>query len=268
MKFRIYLTTATLLFAIITATAAELVFIDLRNRTAEELLPILRPMAGSASLSGADYKLFVRGEPADVARIREMLAVLDKAPQQLMVSVRYSTSAQKNHTDIRGAGTISNQGSNVALSGKAVRSTADDGTTASVRVLEGNGAHISTGQSVPVVSSFLVASRNGKGGTTGFATDYRELSTGFNVVPRVNGDRVVLEISAQQQNLSGNGAGSASTQRTTTTLAGKIGEWIELGGVDDSFDEQRSGVGIAGGSQRTATRSDRRAIAVKVEKAE
>jgi len=272
MKVRVFTQTlcvATLALMALGATAAELVVIDLHNRTADELLPVIRPMAGDAALSGADYKLFVRGTASDVARIREMLNVIDRAPQQLMISVRYSGTPQSRDSDVRGAASITDRNSEVVLNGHVVRSTASDNSISSVRVLEGNGAHISTGQSVPVIGTILSTASNGKHpARLSIATDYRELTSGFDVVPRVNGDRVVLEISTQQQRAGASVSGTVTTQRTTSTLAGRLGEWIELGGVDSSFTEQRNSAGVAGGSRHTTTQSDQRIVAVKVEKSE
>jgi len=55
------------------ATGAEFVSIDLHNRTAADVLPLLRPVAETASLSGIDSKLFVRDEAADVVHVRQWI---------------------------------------------------------------------------------------------------------------------------------------------------------------------------------------------------
>ncbi|HYM36556.1 MAG TPA: secretin N-terminal domain-containing protein [Steroidobacteraceae bacterium] len=267
MKLRSFFCCSVLLLITSFAYAADLAVIDLHNRTAEELLPILKPMAGDASLSGLNYKLFVRGSAADVARIREMLNVLDRAQQQLLISVRYSSNPVSNEVEARAGGTIAKRGVEVSIGGSSTRSTASDSSTSSVRVLEGNGAHISNGQSMPIVSAMLLKpATQDHGPSVGIATDYRELTSGFDVLPRINGDRVVLDISSQQQRAGNLGAGSATTQRTTTTVSGKLGEWIELGGVSESSSQQNNGIGVFSGSRRIATQSDQRTIFVKVEK--
>jgi type II secretory pathway component GspD/PulD (secretin) len=282
MAIRAYfssLALVTMLFTVtatLTARAADLTVIDLHNRTAEEMLPILKPLVGpDVALSGIDYKLLVRGDGSEVARVREALAVLDKAPRQLLISVRYDGQPQNKATDVGVAGTINNDGSQIAVRGKSTLHTASDSNVSTVRVLEGNGAHISTGQSVPVVAALMLPSRGGRQNVVaGMTTDYRELTSGFDVLPRVNGDRVVLDISTQQERAadvgqvnSGQSIGhsSAVVQRATTTIAGRIGEWIELGGVTSSITEQRTGISTGGASHRLSTQSDQRTIAVKVE---
>jgi len=50
---------------------------------------------------------------------------------------------------------------------------------------------------------------------------YRDIGQGFYVEPRVNGEQVSLEISIQAD--SGNRA-----ERLSATVAGRLGEWMEL----------------------------------------
>jgi type II secretory pathway component GspD/PulD (secretin) len=248
------------------ALAADLVVIELHNRTAEAVLPALRPLVGpQVSLSGIDYKLLVRGDPEDVAKIREVLAVLDRAPLQLLISVRYAGAPQSKTSAIGANANINNGGAQVAVRGSVSTNANADASVGAVRVLEGNSAHISTGQSVPVVTAFIPTQYSRRSSSVGIATDYREVTSGFDVLPRLNGERVVLEISAQQQRFTDSNAGSASTQRASTTIAGKLGEWIDLGGVTSASNEQQSGVHIAGAERRVSTQSDERTIAVKVE---
>ncbi len=296
MKASIFCPVAALLFwlSATLCAAADLVVVDLRYRTAEELLPVLRPLVGTdVSLSAIDYKLLVRGNASDVARIREALAVLDRAPKQLSISVRYGSAPQSNSIDLsartnkdnKDESRFENRGTKIVVRGGIVTSTATDSNVSSIRVLEGHSAHISDGQSVPVVTAFVLPQIMGRqlsagsasggpaniGPNIGIATDYREITSGFDVLPRVNGDRVTLDIATQQQRLTDSNSGSANLpsyatmQRATTTLAGRLGEWIDLGGVSSAVEERRSNVDLVGGSRRTTTRSDRRSISVKIE---
>ena len=103
------------------------------------------------------------------------------------------------------------------------------------------------------------------GAVIGATTDYRELASGFDVLPRVNGDRVMLDISTRQEQATDANSGAATVQRATTTIAGRLGEWIDLGGVTSSASEESVAVGTGGATTRVATQSDQRNIAVKVE---
>jgi hypothetical protein len=59
---------------------------------------------------------------------------------------------------------------------------------------------------------------------------YRDVGRGFYAVPHVNGQRVTLEISQQADSMNSYGGSAINTQRLSTTVAGRLGEWIELGG--------------------------------------
>ncbi len=268
---------AALALRVSTVTAADLTVIELRNRTADEMLPVLRPLVGSdAALSGIDYKLFVRGTATDVARIREALAVLDRTPRQLMVSVRYNDNPQDKSTGVGIGGSVGNNGvtinrTKVGVHAGTTISTASDSRISSVRVLEGNGAHIATGQTIPLVTAVrwpTRSSQNQQNTINGVAIDYHEFSSGFEVMPRINGDRVLLEISTQQERAPDGSRNSGAVQRANTTVAGRLGEWIELGGVTTSAYEQNTNVGTAGGGRIITTQSDRQSIEVKVDEIE
>jgi type II secretory pathway component GspD/PulD (secretin) len=233
-----------------TALAADLTIIELRHRTADELLPVLRPLAADASISGVDYKLLVRGNAADVARLREAVAVMDRAARQLRVSVRYLNNPSSQETQLG----VSRDG----VRAGATIATADDASVSSVQVSEGSSAFIAEGQSVPTITGVLAT----RGRVDGAAIGYRELTTGFNVTPRVNGDRAYVEVVTHQQRQDR--GPNASIQNAGTTLSGPLGAWIEIGGVTTTTSGNSLRLG-SGASTRTSTQSDRRVIEVKVE---
>jgi type II secretory pathway component GspD/PulD (secretin) len=246
------------------AFGAELTVIELRHRAAAELLPILEPLVSrDAALSGIDHKLLVRGSATDVARIREALEVLDRAPKQMMISVRYGDSPTGENAGVGVGGNADN--SRIEIRGRATTTTQTSNQTSSVRVIEGNGAHISTGQSVPVVTAVMARSKSGQT-NVGAGLRYRELTTGFDVVPRLNGTRVLLNIATQRTSSLGNPSNNgASIQQVDTTIEGQLGEWIELGGVTTSNTQQNSAVTASGAGTRYSTQSDRQNVMVKID---
>jgi hypothetical protein len=88
---------------------------------------------------------------------------------------------------------------------------------------------------------------------------YQDVGRGFYAVPRVNGQRVTLDIS--QQSASQGGYGSINQQRLSTTVSGRLGEWIELGGSG------RQASGNQGGALNLSTSEarDSRSIWLMVE---
>ena len=81
-------TLALLLLLPLSALAAELEVISLKHRSAEELLPIVRPLLDKDGVaSGMDYQLILRTSPRNLAEIRKLLTSIDVAPRRLKVTV-------------------------------------------------------------------------------------------------------------------------------------------------------------------------------------
>ena len=83
---------------------------------------------------------------------------------------------------------------------------------------------------------------------------YRDIATGFEVVPRLSGDMVQLEISPRRETPGNAGPGSVNSQRITTTASGRLGEWFELGGVSQEVSRQSSGLLYGSSGERRDTR--------------
>jgi type II secretory pathway component GspD/PulD (secretin) len=239
-----------------TAWGQSLTVIDLKYRTAAEVIPVLQPLVEQGgALTGQDYKLFVRASPANVMQLRAALAQIDRQPDQLLVSVRRSTQQEIDLERAQVSGSVSNRGADVAV--HATDSNARDRRdgVASVQVIEGSAAFISSGSDVPIVTA--VAARGGRRPFAGAVTEYRNVSSGFLVTPRVNGTQVVLDIEQQDERVVN---GSIQTQRLTTQVSGPLGAWIQLGGISESASSQQRGIL----SRQYSTHSDERGIWVQV----
>ena len=247
-----------LVVAVSTVAAQRLTVIDLHHRPAAELIPVLEPLVGpDTALTGVDYRLLIRGSDAEVARIRQALDVLDRAPKQLLVSVRYATQSDVDTQQTRVAGQVGTGGTDLSLRTSGDRRRDDAGNISSVRVTEGQAAFIASGESVPIVSAALATSGTVRG-RVGAVIENREVGTGFRVQPRINGDVVVLDIGAQQDRLNGD---SIAVHRVASQISGHVGEWLPLSHIDASGRVESSNVG----AYRTQTATDRRGIWIKVE---
>ncbi len=245
-----------------TAQASSLATIKLANRPAEEIIPVVEPMlvAGDA-ISGRGFTIFVRTSPATLAQIREMIAALDVAARTLQISVFQGSTrglgqlgieggVRVEHGDAsigigteRGASgaaggsiTYSTRGGSGSLSGTSTRLRVQDDPIHQVRVTEGFAAYIETGEQIPIFSgSHWIAPESVAGGI-----EYQDVVTGFYVLPRVSGDNVTLEISPFKNSLRG---GNIQTQSARTTLSGRLGEWLLVGGVSEQLRRAQSGAG-------------------------
>jgi type II secretory pathway component GspD/PulD (secretin) len=244
-----------------TAAAQSLVVLDLKYRTADEIIPVLQPLLEKGgALSGQDYKLFVRTSNANLAQIRAALAQLDRQQRQLLVSVRRSSQQEIERESVSASGTVragnGSVGSDVSVRASQRNLQTQGASVSSVQVIEGNSAFIATGTSVPLVTA--VAARGGRRPSVAAEIEYRDLERGFMVTPRIANDQVVLEISQRDERL---GNGGVETQRLDTQISGPLGQWIKLGGVSASSSSNNSGIL----SRSYSTGSDELSVWVKVE---
>ena len=255
--------------------------ITLKYRTAEQVMPLLRPLLDkTGTMTGLQNQLVVRTSPANLNDLKKVLATIDAMPRQLLITVRQDAAVDRERSEVQaggrivtGAGSVvvgdAPRGGESGLRGRTdnTRALSEDRSAQSIQVLEGNSAYIQVGQSVPVSQPQVTRTMiNGKPvDRVSNNVDYRDAQTGFHVLPRLAGDRVTLEISPQRdtfaapvQNLP---AGSVNTQRAATTVSGRLGEWMEIGGVAQSATNQQT---VILGSTRE-TSSDNRRILVKVD---
>lgn len=260
--------------------------IPLRYRSAQEVIPIIQPMlAREGSVSGLQGQLVVRTTPANLEEIKHILASIDTAPRQLLITVRQDADTDRSRSSAEVSGSVGGERGRVTIPGSRdtrggnvvlrdgddrVRarveessSTASDRNTQTVRVMEGREAFVSVGQSVPVRARQV--RRTVVGGQVVEQvvedTQYRDVTTGFHVLPRITGDRVTLDVSPQRETLSRSVPGGVNVQSTVTTVSGRLGEWMEIGGIGRDASGQQT---VLLGRSATATRDSRRVL-VKVD---
>jgi len=274
---RRYLLFALLLLGAQAHAESSLVSIQLQHRSASEVIEILRPMLDTGgSISGAGYKLFIRSSDANIAQLQQMLANIDVAARNLLVSVSMNPELARQQSDAEAR--ISTQGKiRVEAGGQAEQHSetpADKGRIKydvrmyeraqrrqhpqlqTVRVSEGLWASIHTGESIPVTTR----TRNADGTVTD-TFHYQAVSSGFKILPRVHGDTVTLTIRPQSQAKIQGANGAYSSTEMETSVSGKLGSWIALGSVAQT--EKLSGTGIAYGNRQARGQSNQ--IYVKVD---
>lgn len=265
--------------------------IPLGYRTIHEIMPVIRPLvAPSGSVTGLQGQLVVTATPRDMAKVREVLAALDKSPARLLISVSRGNSetAAKDSASIQGqAGNLSINKKGVSVGSAAGHSDANRDSlavqatinrrsetmniTQQVQVLEGREAYISAGQEIPVRNRGAVA---GPGGIYRYDnTEFYPAATGFYAVPRLRGDEVVLEINSlsrrhNNMKMEVNGRGvqrgvqPARVSNLSTSVTGRLGEWIMLGTIDESAVNKQNGIAAASQQLKNSTSQ----IFLKVEK--
>lgn len=265
---------------------AVLEVIPLRYRTADQVIPILQPMmAREGTLSGMQNQLIVRTTPANLREIRRILDEIDVAPKRLMITVRQDVDTDRVRRSAEVSGSVGNDNTRVTVPGSGerqggsvviregddrlrarvidTRRTESEQNTQSVQVMDGGTAFIRVGESRPVPQRQVVRTVvNGRVvDQVVDSTVYQDANTGFHVRPRVSGNMVTLEINPQRETFDPNIPGAVNSQRVATTATGRLGEWIELGGI--SQDRAEQGSTLLGRTTRSGFESRR--VQVKVE---
>ena len=240
------------------AKAAEMEVITLKYRSAEQVIPVIRPLvATGGSVSGMQNQLILRSTKANLKELRKVIDSLDTMPRRLMIYVRQGLDTANAQHDAELAGSVgARQG--VAARIYESRGASRDDISQHIQVLEGNPAYIQVGRSVPVSARTVTPTVNGPIVTE--SVDYRDLTTGFEVVPRVSGERVFLDISPRRDAPVGN-RGGADLQHMVSSVSGRLGEWLELGA--SSRDDARSDSGLLIGA--AGMRKEHRNVWIKVE---
>ena len=263
-----------LLLCCATSFAQDMQIIDLHFRRADDLIPILQPLlAPGDAITGLDDKLFIRADPATLARVIEMIGVIDQPPRQLLITVGQDSTADVTAAGVRGAATVSGGDVSAGVNrppgtGNSAQVVAIERSTrtsvrnvSSVRALDGTEAYIAVGQQVPFTSTQVAPGWGGPVVTR--STTFRDVGTGFYATARVNGDMVTLSISPRQQSYDRARGGTIRTAGADSTITARLGEWVELGAVRESGSGADGGLLVWG--RRTA--QSQYATWIKVEEA-
>ena len=237
------------------AQAASITTIQLNNRPAAEVIPIVKPMLGAGEvITGSGYKLFLRASPQSLEQVREIIDALDTAAKMLQVSVFQGSEQELENRSVSGnlqidngstsvgigignsnknqsAGSISYNSGNVSgdINASSTHQHQSSNPVHQLRVSEGTEGFIQTGKQIPYLTGYR-------------STEYKDVTTGFYVLPRVRGGMVTLQISPFKNSLTQTGRGSIETQSARTTITGRIGEWLPLGGVTEKSKRSQSSI--------------------------
>ncbi len=212
-----------LLVAVIAGQAAaqgSLEVIALRHRTADQVLPALRPlMEPGATLTGQGTQLIVRTSPANLAELRRALDELDRPLRRLQISVRFDDALERATQGVETSGRVTSRGSSVDVRVQDRQSAATERVDQRVQVLEGGHAFVSTGRTVPIHDGAAI----------------RETSTGFEAIPRLTAGGVIVEIAQRRE-------AGIRRRALSTTVGGRLGEWLEIGGALEAASRDDSAI--------------------------
>jgi type II secretory pathway component GspD/PulD (secretin) len=235
---------ALALFCLPLGTHAQQVLevIPLRHASAEQVLPVLRPLLEPHGvLSAHSGQLIVRASPANIADIRRALEAVDRPPRRLEILVRFDDERRLDRQSVRARGTVSNRQGRLEIAADAAELRGRERIDQRVQVLEGGRAVIAMGATRPAVQRQTI--RTPAGVVAQETIVMQEATTGVEVRPQLAGDTVILDV-AQRRETFAQGSGTMQAQRLGTSVSGRLGEWIELGTIAGSERSTEQGVGV------------------------
>ena len=245
--------------------------IALKNRPAEELIPIIKPMLDpGASITGQGFQLFVRTSNENMQQIRQLIAKLDTKARQLLISVFQGEERDLHSLDVDGqiqhegdnfdanigSSSSSERGGSVSYSTRNSRGGANtistrgrsrDNPVYTLRITEGSQGYIQTGSSDPVFTGGIWSGPLFGGVSAGLG--YKDVQSGFYVKPRTHADQVTLNVHPYKESRSHTLGGAYDTQSASTVVTGKLGQWIQIGAVTEQTQRNQSSVGSISSTQ-------------------
>ncbi|MCR4300576.1 MAG: hypothetical protein NUV51_03125 [Sulfuricaulis sp.] len=270
----------TVLISVTSARADEARIIQLKHRTAAEVIPLIHPLlAPDDALSGMDYRLIIRTSDKNLKQIERLLGQIDVAREPLRITVEQAIADEVDNTSQSMSGEIRvNDEARITLPKKSPNeggltvkkdglhyntsrrtTTSRNASTQTVLTQNGQRAYIRIGQSVPHVKRILALGRRHP--VLIQDIELQDITTGFEVLPRVRGDRVQLEITPRLSSLQNPGTGLVNFQELSTTVETKRGEWLDLGQILGN----RSEVERAFLESSATTSGERRTVRLKVD---
>ncbi|WP_238527338.1 type II and III secretion system protein [Methylomonas methanica] len=212
----------------------------MHNRPAAEIQPLLAPMLeANEAVSGDGFNLIVKASPQRVAALRQLIDQLDTRLHNLLISVMQNSHQSADQLNAEAAIQLSQQSIRMRGMSGDTRTIDQQRTTQQLRTLEGQAAHIQAGNVRPIQNIGVYGNAYGYAGIT--SNMYmQEASTGFAVVPRLVGnDEVVVDVEPWSERFANNG--SVETRNLQTSVRGRLGEWLEIGGATEQQQTDRQG---------------------------
>lgn len=257
--------------------------LQLRHRLPNDVIPALRPLLKpNESINGYDSRLIVRASPDTLKQIERVLGEIDNRRRNLRISVRLGQATHNQEKDLgvsgdvrsgntrivvtnnSGAGSGTNIGlrggqGNVRIHSERRVTTHQSGNSQTLTVMDGGRAFLRIGESIPQVQTYLALIGNHPSLVTG--VQYYDVTTGFEVEPRLIGERVQLDLSPRMAFRSGQGSQLVEMRELRTTVMVAPGSWTEIGSVVESANSLNRTI-LSG---QTRVRSDLRSFQIKVD---
>lgn len=241
--------------------------IPLKNRPASELQSLISPLLeNSERIVASHSSLIIRATPSRQKELVNLIEQLDTRLSNLSITVIQSktqTAHALNSSATIELGFPANKPSSISAKTRG-RFASTVGLNNSdnqqkIQTLDGKPAYIKTGKIHPIENTSINYSEY-RYPIISSNTQLIEASTGFLVIPRLSGNQVTIEVTPWSDKMNKNGV--LSSQSGHTTMQVNLGQWVEIGGIDEY--SQLSGNRRLSHAYSTANKRMR--ILIKVEK--
>lgn len=254
------------ILAAASSSHAAVEVIALRYRSPSEVLPLIKPLLSAEGKISADdrtHHLIVVDSEEAIERIRQTLDLIDRQAPQATIRVRFQGTAEREDRSISGGGRASGDkwsvsGGRMRHGGEGVEVRAQDRSVSRsgdseyfINVLSGSWAYIRVGQDIPISTYWMDLCRR-----YGRTLTYRRLETGFDVKAMIRETLAEVEIVPRisEAGAGGRAEGVRFTEAATRTAV-PLGQWIVIGGSDQSASEVVRAILEAGGSRVSSAQS-------------
>ncbi|MCU7835521.1 MAG: hypothetical protein KZQ83_09750 [gamma proteobacterium symbiont of Taylorina sp.] len=208
------------------------------QQPAQNLIAILAPLYGqSARFTAKNNTLIIKAPAQILFEIEQLLQEIDQPLINLLIEVSHSfienESLQNN--DI-GYNRSDAKIQSIHTRRKSSNKTPD---IFKIRTVEGQWSAIQIGQKVPYYS--MQGNWNHRWQNT---THLEDVTSGFDVFPILNGNQVTLKVRPHNDSMSKQNADWINTRSLNTSITGRLGQWLYLGGAatEDNAKNISSGI--------------------------
>ncbi len=214
--------------------------IPLKNRPASELQAIIAPLLDENDRIIADgNQLILKTDSQHLASLQRLIHKLDKPLANLTITVIQSNTLSAHDLN-QSANIHINLPDKSYLRGHYgnTQSINNHKSRQIIRTVSGKPAIIKFGKSYPIYNISLWNYGNNQSAYS-LNTDWIETTTGFIVIPRLSGNQVTLDIAPWSDRKNNN---NIDTQSASTTLQTRLGQWTELGAINQNGQSQTQGL--------------------------
>jgi len=195
------------------------------QQNAKILISTLTPLyPKSAKFTARNNTLIVKASPQILLEIEQLLQEIDQPLSNLLIEVSHSFIENKNQQGNHIS--YDRPNSDIRIIQTRRKNTSNEPVIFKIRTIEGQWAAIQTGKRVPYYTAQKSWNYRWQG-----STEFEDVTAGFDVFPTLNGDLVTLKIRPHNNSMNQHNADWINTQSLDTSITGRLGQWIYLGGA-------------------------------------